>query len=233
MYYLICLIVVLLLYILSIILMPKMKNTKLTNTILIVVILVCYIALVLFELIKCGVYDWNFQYTLPVANVSPFMFTSLIIYIFLPKRIKEYWSRLIGLLSLGMLLATILDCSSRISTSYAFHFDFLLNYIAHLSLSLLGIYLYKSNQIDLNVKKSIISGCLLLGVALTMLILNAIFNTSFFGLSTNDTYNIYLWVLAPTWYLSALLYFLGVTCVMLGGYFYLLLLGKMGSTKTK
>ena len=50
-----------------------------------------------------------------------------------------------------------------------------------------------------------------------MLVLNLIFDTSFFGLSLRGKHNIYNNVLTNNSYLSAALYFFGLICVLLMG----------------
>lgn len=77
--------------------MEKFKKKKLTNFIFILIIFICYIALVVKVFVDVGFNDWNFQNTLPTANVSPFMFFTLPLYYFLPKKIKKYYLLLISL----------------------------------------------------------------------------------------------------------------------------------------
>lgn len=167
-----------------------------------------------------GFNDWNFQNTLPTANVSPFMFFTLPLYYFLPKKIKKYYLLLISLLSLGMLFSVILACIQRIAINYRFIPHFLLDYVSHLILSLWGIYLVKSKQIQLVKKDCFIGGSIIIGVSLIMLIVNTIFQTAFFGLTFGDNYNIYNLVLVNNPYLSALIYVVGLSMILLLGYFF-------------
>ena len=232
MWYIVCLIVLIAVYILAITFMDRCKRPWLMNSILIGVCLSCYVALALIIYEDVGFWDWNFQNALPTANVSPFMFFSLIIYVLLPKKIRKYHSVLIALLSAGMFGAVVLGCVSRAAIRYKFHIQFLLDYLSHLSLSLLGIYLVKSGQAELKKRDCLIAGGALLSVAVIMLIVNAIFGTSFFGLALNEKYNIYNMVLAPDPYLSALIYFVGVVVVLVIGYFYVTFVTSM-SAKTQ
>ena len=91
---------------------------------------------------------------------------------------------------------------------------------------LLGIYLVKSNQVELKVKVALISGSIIIGCALTMLILNVIFDTAYFGLSLNGKHSIYNMVLVSNSYLSALIYFAGLVGVLVVGYLFQLVINK-------
>jgi len=206
--------------------MKKFRNTSITNTIFIAISFICYIVLATIIYNDVGFYDWNFQNVLPTANVSPFMFFTLLIYLVLPKKIKKSWSVLISMLSFGMLAAAVLGCVYRAIIQYKFHFSFLLDYISHLSLSLLGVYLVKSKQITLNKKDCVLGGSLLIIVAFVMMSINILFGTAFFGLALNDKYNIYNMVLVSNCYLSALIYFIGLIFVLTLGCLYIIILNK-------
>ena len=221
MYYIISLCLFLLIYVLAVLFIHKCRNTIITNIVLVAITFFCYVALVIIVYKDVGYKDWNFQNTLPTANVSPFMFCTLIIYVFLPKKAQKVWSRLISLLSLGMIVAVVIACISRAVIDYKFHFQFVLDYVSHLSLSILGVYLVKSNQVDLKVKDCLISGSLIVAVAVIMLVINAIAGTAFFGLALNEKYNIYNMVIVNNCYLSAFIYFVGLIFVLVAGYFYL------------
>ena len=75
MLYIISMIVLLGLYVGVIINMKRMKNTKLFNYIFSAAVLACYLFVVFRNYFEDGFYDWNFQNTLPVANVSNFVLT--------------------------------------------------------------------------------------------------------------------------------------------------------------
>lgn len=200
--------------------MKYIKNTKLVNLIVVLVVFVSYILFVLRSYLHNGWSDWNFQNTLPVANVSPFMFGSLFVYFLIPKRFKKYYLLLISLLSIGMFLSPTFGCIYNATISYKFHFHFLVDYICHFILSWWGVYIIRTNQVELNKKDSVVASSLIVVVAFIMLILNLIFNTTFFGLSLNGNHTIYNMVIVSNSYLSAFLYFCGLCVVLLAGYFY-------------
>ena len=211
--------VALLIYVGIVFLMKKFRKKKLTNFIFFVVTFLCYLSVVLIVYLDVGLHDWNFLNTLPTANVSPFMFCTLPLCFILPNKIKKYHFALISLLSVGMLLAPAVGCIYNTAIKYAFHTHFLLDYAAHFTLSLWGIYLVKSKQVELNVKNGLIGGSVIVVVAFLMMILNVIFDTAFFGLSLNGKHNIYNCVLVKNSFLSALIYFAGLVGVLVLGYF--------------
>ena len=103
--YVISLICLLAFYVCVIANMKRMKNTKLFNCVFSIAIFSCYLYVVIKVYSSVGFYEWNFQNTLPVANVSPFMFTLVGIIHFLPSRIKKRLYLLISLLSVGVVYA--------------------------------------------------------------------------------------------------------------------------------
>lgn len=225
--YILTLVVMLLIYGVFIYLMKRFANTKLTNVSFCFIAFILYLSLVLVVYLDVGFYDWNFQNTLPVANVSPFMFFVSPFCLILPTKARKYFFTLVSLLSIGMLLSPLIGCIRNQVINYAFHPHFLLDYFAHLSLSLWGIYLYLSNQTLLKVKDNILGGSIIVIVALIMLILNVIFDTAFFGLSLNGKHNIYNVVLVDSSYLSVLIYFICLIIVLIIGYFYLKLIKRI------
>ena len=202
-----------------IIFMNKFTNIKLTNLIFVIVVFGFYLTTVLYVYFDVGFYDWNFQNTLPVANVSPFMFFTIPIYFVLPKNIKKYYLTLISLLSVGMFLSPSLGCVRNAVISYRFiPLSFLFDYIAHFGLFLWGIYLVKTNQVQLKIKDCLIGGAIIVFVAILMIIINAIFDTSFFGLSLRGKHNIYNVVLVKNSYLSVFIYMVGLCGALILGF---------------
>ena len=233
MYYIISLLILIAISVLIICFMGKFTNTKLTNLIFVLIVVVCHWVHVIKIYFDVGAHDWNFLNTLPVANISPFMFCIVPFIFILPSKIKKYFLILISLLSVGMFLSPIISCSYFASINYKFHFSFLLDFVAHLSLFLLGIYLVKSKQIELKLKDSVVSGSIILCVGGGMLILNCIFDTSFWGLSLNGKHSIYNQVIVSNSYLSALLYFTGLIVVLILGFCFNKLLNFKCHLKSK
>lgn len=215
--YILALCILILFYIGVVYAMKYMKNVKVWNIVFTLVTFIAYITVVIVVYLDVGFRDWNFQNTLPVANVSPFMFASLPFSFVLPKKIRKYYFLLVSLLIVGMFFSAVFNCVYNTVISYKFHFHFLLDYIAHVVLSLWGVYLVKTKQVELTKKDITITFIVMLSIITLMLILNVIFDTSFFGLSLNGKHNIYNNVIVESSYLSALIYYIGVVVVLFMG----------------
>ena len=216
--YIIALGLLCLFYAVCIFLMKYIRHFQLANIVFGLLVFALYISHSAIIYKNAGFDDWNFQNTLPVANASPFMFSLMPIIMILPKKIKKHFHLLISLLLVAMFLASVLGCINNASINYKFHFHFMLDYIAHIVLSLYGIFLIRSRQVELTKKNCLISSSIILGVATVMLVLNLIFDTSFFGLSLRGKHNIYNNILTDNSYVSALLYYLGAMLILFLGF---------------
>ncbi|HQC54785.1 MAG TPA: hypothetical protein PKX91_03565 [Clostridia bacterium] len=174
---------------------------------------------------------WNFIYSLPTANVSPFMFTIVFVVLFLPKSIKNYFYLLMSLLSLGMIIAGIGGAIWYIGWE-DYHLAISVEWFTHFMMALFGIYLVLSKNVDFTLKNSLKSSIIIYCVVALMIILNVIFDTSFFGLAFNGDHNIYTYLVIPNPYLSAFVYILGLTCVLISGYWFLKLVIKIDEKLT-
>lgn len=217
--YVLALFVLCFIYVMCILLMNRMHNTKLFNLIFIAFVYITYVcSCVYIYKTDTDPTRWNFLNTLPFANISPFMFSIMPILIVLPKKFKEPVYLLISMLTVGMFIASVFGCVGNAVRCYKFHFHFMLDYLSHFVLSAFGIYLIRTKQVKLTPKNGIISGSIIISVAIVMLVLNYFFDTAFFGLSLKGKHNIYNMVLVDNSYLSALIYFLGLIFVLSLGY---------------
>jgi hypothetical protein len=228
MYYAVTLVFLIVFYIFGILLLSKMQNhQKIINFIFSITVALIYMYCLITIYISVGFNDWNFQNALPTANVSPFTYTLVIVSFLFPKKIRYHVLYLISLLSFAMFCAGALSCVSYILRHYKFHLNIAMDAFVHVVLSLYGVYIVKSKQIKLNEKKdAIISGCLILGVAAFMLVINLIFKTAFFGLSMYGNHSIYNIVVVDNGIVSAIIYFIGLSGVLVAGYYYQVLLSK-------
>ena len=224
--YLVCIAVLYLAFVLILFLMKHFKNEVLTNAIFCSLIVFSYLGVVLIAYYQNGVDDWNFQNTLPTANVSPFMFAACPLFFLLPKSIRVYFSTLISLLTVGMILSPTFSCIFFFIRNYSFHFQFFLDYAAHIAMALWGVYLVWSKQASLKKIDCIIGGGIIVFVAFIMMILNTFFDTSFFGLNLSGKHHIYNQVLVSNSFLSAGIYFLGLFAALFAGYFFQKLLSR-------
>lgn len=221
MIYILIITFLLLIYALVALHIERLNSTRWVNLAFFLIIYVSYVAYVLWDLILVGPKSIYFYGVLLTANVSPFMFSILPLIYFSRGRLKRHLCLLVSLLSIGMLLSPVLNAITYAVCKYPFMPLPILDYVAHLSLSLWGIYLVKSGEVKPNRRDSIISASIIIGVALIMLLLNLVLDTSFFGLSLRGKHNIYGNVLVESSILSALIYFSGLTAVLLLGYAFL------------
>ena len=226
MLYILALILMLLIYAVLFYLMKYMKRTALANAIFVAFIFIPYVMLSLTVYLDVGFYDWNFQNTLPVANVSPFMFVLIPLTFLLPRVIRRHFLLLISLLSVGMFLSSVLGCCYNAIIGYKFHIHFTYDYVSHFAASLLGVYLIRSRQVTLTLRNTLISSSIIIGAAGVMLILNLILDTAFFGLSLKGDHSIYNTVLTESSALSAILYFTGLAAVLTLGYVYMRIVSR-------
>lgn len=197
----------------------RIKNPERWNLPFCAVIFVLY-AIDLIEIYKSvGFYDWNFTNSLPTANVSPFTFTCVGLSFLFPKKIRYRFLTLISMLSVGMFIAGVLECVNSVFEERAFNRVIATDSTIHLIISLYGVFLIAHKQVSVDTKNVLVSGIMLVCVALCMLILNVIFRTSFFGLSVYGEHNIYGVVFSKSGTWSALLYFTGLCAVLLLGSF--------------
>lgn len=206
--------------------MGRIGCNRLVNIIASLSVYLMYLSLVYVVYSDVGFYDWNFQNTLPMANVSPFMFSVMPLTWILPKGARKYLYLLISLLSVGMLFSAISSSLYNAIIGYKFHWHFMLDYVAHLILSAWGVYLVKSGQVTLCKRDCLIGGSLIVGVAFVMMMLNVMLDTAFFGLSLSGKHNIYNNVIVDSSALSALIYFVGLVVVLLLGYGFNRMLSK-------
>lgn len=219
--YLLIFFVLLAIYIVGVLLSKRIANHRLlVNLLLAVIVVASYLYIVRYMYYDVGLDDWNFKNTLPTANVSPFMFCLTPIILVMPKAIRQYFMTLVALLSFGMLVAGLGGALSYMSRHYVFHWHITFDCAAHVFISLWGIYLVNSGQVELTPKKALCGGAIIVGVAMVMLILNSIFKTAFFGLSLYGEHNIYNNKIFESGFISAFAYFTGLCFVLLAGYFY-------------
>ena len=196
------------------------KYQLLVNMFFVIIIVASYLYIVRYMYYDVGPDDWNFKNTLPTANVSPFMFCLTSIILIMPKVVRKYCMTLVALLSFGMALAGLGGALGYVARHYVFHWHITFDCAAHVFISLWGVYLVKSGQVELTPKKALRGGAIIVSVAFTMLVLNLIYHKAFFGLSPYGEHNIYNIRFFENGVISIIVYFLGLGFVLCAGYFY-------------
>ena len=198
--------------------LKRIANAKIGNILFGFFVFVPYMIRIVLIGLNDGVTDWNFLNTMPTANVSPFLFFLVPFLFLMPKKIRKHVHLMVALTCVGMFVAGTFDCIRLTLAHYRWNWLFVFDQFCHIALAAWGVYLVKSNQVDLDFRSCLKSGSILVGVALLMMVLNILFDTCFFGLSLNGKHNIYMMVLVEHSYLSALIYFAGLIAVLAAGY---------------
>jgi len=196
------------------------KYKKITDIDFPALIFILYFIEIVLLLVDVEFKDWSYLTLLPFGNIGPLMFFIVPFIFLLPKKARGYAFTLIALLSPAMLLYGLIHGIMLVVAGTKFFAAYVLDTFCHILFSLYGVYLVRSKQADLDIKKSLISGAVILGVAVLMLILNAIFRTSFFGLSVYGDHIIYNIIFLDSAVLSTFVYFFIVAGILLIGYFF-------------
>ena len=219
--YLIVFSVLLAIYISGVLLSKHLAKYKtIVNVFFVIAIFASYLYIARYMYYDVGPNDWNFKNTLPTANVSPFMFCLTPFILIMPKAIRKYLLTLVALLSFGMAMAGLGGALGFMMRDYKFHWHITMDCLAHILISLWGVFIVKSGQVELTPKKAIPSGAIIVSVASIMLVLNSIYHTAFFGLSPYGEHNIYNTRFFENGVVSIIVYFLGLGFVLCAGYFY-------------
>lgn len=168
------------------------------------------------------VYTWTdspwFYDVLPFGNMSPVLFTLCFIGIFLPKNIRKYIYAIFILLMIGMAGAGLKNGFERtLRLDHDIYTCILFDCYGHTLIALFAFYLLRNGIVEFNKKEKIFAIVFCFACAVTALILNAIFDTEFFGLNLNGRHQIYHVRISENSYISALCYFAGLTVVVVAG----------------
>ena len=152
---------------------------------------------------------------LPFGNYSPLIFTCSTILIFIPEKWCAWFKYFIGIMWLPMIAASLYNSIGYTWLQGPYSYTCItFDCFAHGLIGLYGFYVLYNKVIVYDKKKLIILLSCIIVVPVIMLILNAIFDTSFFGLNLNGKHNIYNVVLTDNSYISALIYFLGLAALL-------------------
>lgn len=220
MYYIVILLTILL-FIFGLCLLKKLPKKSLkVEKYIIIVSFVSYI----FEIFKIGLVmgfeKEAFFYALPLGNVSPFVFTLAFISLFLPEKIRKNFRPILIILTFGFIVAGFGLTLINLVTNQPYVPSSIFDVIPHILLALLGFYYCESYNEEYSLKHYVFAGIFLVLVALLMLGLNAIFNTSFFGLNPYGNHNIYFHKPIQNCLLSNIIYFIGLMLAIMIGYLF-------------
>ena len=192
------------------------------DTIFVSAIFLLYSATFFIQLFTFGADDKLFLNTLPITNISPFVFFTLPLCL-INKKLAHCIFCIVPLLSVGIICSVEISHFRFIHDDIAFSIALSLDGLAHVLYALFGIYLVVSRQIMLNVKNFCLGCGIMMGIVASMLTLNLIFHTSFFGLNMYGKHNIYEIILCNNSIISATIYLTGLLVFLLLGYLFQLL----------
>lgn len=189
-------------------------------------IILPYVAIIIYQYKHCGPDDWNFKNTLPLANMSPLMFTLSLVALLPIKKIKNVIHPLYCLLYVGMVGSALASCIFFAVNASHCNFYVAMNSVSHVAIALYAIYLLVTKQVVFDKKTLIRSISVIYGIVVIVIVLNLIFKTDFFGLTFTEKYNIYGTQIIKNPYLSAVVYFVCLNIVIFSSYFLSKLIDK-------
>ncbi len=195
-------------------------------------IVLCYGLNVLEKLVPQGADAKWFYLIHPLGNLSPFLFTMAFFAILLPERDRVVFRTVAGIMCLAMIGAGYYNSLTRLFMAEPWLYTCIVfDNFGHILFGLYGFYILRNRVVIYDRKTKIFSCSFVLGTALLMLILNAIFGTSFFGLNLYGNHNIYNLVLTKSSALSAVLYFIGLSGLLAIGWHFADVIQKKASQK--
>ena len=190
-------------------------NVKLCNTIFIIADFLAYSAWNYAAYLK----GWLRGGWMTLGNISPLMFTLILLTPFMKDKVKDYVYSAIAFLSTGMFLAMIISPEH----DYIFNFNteatfiYTTEAVAHLVCALFGIYLVLSHQVKPNFKSLVKGVVCTLSIITFGVILNFIFHTKNFGMDPYGSASIYMLDIFGSFRATLTAYYFGVVLVLIVG----------------
>ena len=190
-------------------------NVRLCNKIFIIADFIAY---------SCWTYaayqkNWLDGGWLTLGNISPMMFTVILLIPFMNDKIRDYAFSAIAFLNVGMFFAMLISPEH----DYIFNFNTEASFIytteavCHLICSLFGIYLVLSKQVKADFKQWVKSIIFTLSIITFGVILNFVYHRSYFGMDPYGTPSIYMLDLFGSFWATLVAYYFGVVMVLTVG----------------
>ena len=190
-------------------------NVRLCNKIFIIADFIAY---------SCWTYaayqkNWLDGGWLTLGNISPMMFTVILLIPFMDDKIRDYAFSAIAFLNVGMFFAMLISPEH----DYIFNFNTEASFIytseavCHLICSLFGIYLVLSKQVKADFKQWVKSIIFTLSIITFGVILNFVYHRSYFGMDPYGTPSIYMLDLFGSFWATLVAYYFGVVMVLTVG----------------
>ena len=151
-----------------------------------------------------------------LGNISPLMFTVILLTPFMNEKVKDYALSAIAFLNVGMFFAMLISPEH----DYIFNFNteasfvYTTEAVCHMICSLYGIYLVLSHQVKADFKHWIKSIIFTLSIITFGVILNFIYHKNHFGMDPYQGAHIYMLDLFGGFWATLVAYYLGVVLVL-------------------
>ena len=153
---------------------------------------------------------------LTLDNISPLMFTVILLTPFMNEKIRDYAFSAIAFLNVGMFLAMLISPEH----DYIFNFNteatfiYATEAICHMICSLYGIYLVLSHQVKADFKHWIKSVVFTLSIITLGVVLNFVYHRGYFGMDPYGVAKIYMIDLFGGFFATVVAYYFGVVLVL-------------------
>lgn len=190
-------------------------NVKLWNTVFIVLDFLAY---------SCWNYaayqlGWIDGGWMTLGNISPLMFTMILLIPFMKESVREYVYSAVAFLSVGMFMAMLISPEH----SYIFNFNreasflYASEAVAHMVCSFFGVYLVLTGQVKADFKHWVKSAVFLYSVITFGVILNFVFHKNHFGMDPYGGASIYMLDIFTDFPSTLIAYYFGVALVITVG----------------
>ena len=190
-------------------------NVKVCNVIFIVSDLLAYSAWT-YAAYQDG---WLGDGWMTLGNISPLMFTIILLTPFMNEKIRDYAYSALAFLNVGMFLAMLISPEH----DYIFNFNteatftYTTEAVCHMICSLYGIYLVLSKQVKADFKHWVKSVVFLLSIISVAVTLNFVYHRHYFGMDPYGTPKIYMLDLFGSFNATLAAYYFGVVLVLTVG----------------
>ncbi len=164
-----------------------------------------------------------------LGNISPLMFTVILLTPFMKDSVKDYAYSAIAALNVGMFLAMLISPEH----DYIFNFNTEASFIytseavCHMICSLYGIYLVLSHQVKADFEHWIKSMVFTLSIITFGVILNFVYHRDHFGMDPYGSASIYMLDIFGSFFTTIIAYYFGVVLVLTVGMQGVLMLDKL------
>ena len=154
-----------------------------------------------------------------LGNISPLMFTLILLTPFMNEKVRDYVYSAIACLSMGMFLAMLISPEH----DYIFNFNteatfiYTTEAVSHMVCSLFGIYLVLSHQVKANFNTLVKAVVCTLSIISFGVVLNFVFHLRNFGMDPYGSASIYMLDIFGSFPATLTAYYFGVVLVLIVG----------------